>query len=109
MSLLQFLSGTAIFCGALFVVLAIPLIKRRVKMNAIYGVRFKKSFESEDNWYAINEYGGRLLRLNGIVLIIMGVLGVWAPETTTGIVLMSCAPLTVLITCIATYRFATQL
>jgi hypothetical protein len=47
--------------------------------------------------------------LNGVVLMIMGILGIWAPETTAGIVLMSCAPLTVLITGIATYRFAAQL
>ena len=28
-------------------------------MNHLYGIRIKKSFESEDSWYKINEYGGK--------------------------------------------------
>ena len=51
---------TNILVGGLLLALSIPLIKGKVKMNYLYGVRFKKSFESEENWYALNRYGGRL-------------------------------------------------
>lgn len=43
------------------VLIALPLVRRRVKRNAWYGVRISESYKSEDRWYEINEYGGRLL------------------------------------------------
>jgi len=49
------------FAGLLAGGLAIPLIKEKVKMNHLYGVRFAKSFESEENWYRKNKKGGPLL------------------------------------------------
>ena len=36
---------TNILVGGLLLALSIPLIKGKVKMNALYGVRYKKSFE----------------------------------------------------------------
>lgn len=47
---------------------SMPLIQRRVKMNHWYGVRIREAFVSEERWYAINEYGGRLFLRWGIVL-----------------------------------------
>jgi uncharacterized membrane protein len=40
------------------ILLGIPLKKGLVKKNWLYGVRIKKSFESEELWYKINKYGG---------------------------------------------------
>jgi hypothetical protein len=50
-----------IFLGGVMAALSLPLINRQVKMNPLYGVRIAKAFTSEEAWYAINEYGGRLL------------------------------------------------
>ena len=59
--------------GALFIILlSIPLIKRKIKMNYLYGVRIRKSFESKENWYKINAYGGRQLVIWSIPMIIAG-------------------------------------
>ena len=52
--------------------ISIPLVKHKIKMNNLYGVRIKKSFESEDNWYKINEYGGRQLILWSIPVVLIG-------------------------------------
>jgi len=51
---------------------SIPLVKQKIKMNRWYGIRIKKSFESEDNWYRINEYGGKQLIAWSIPLTILG-------------------------------------
>jgi uncharacterized membrane protein len=70
-----------IAAGALIVALSIPLILRKVPPNHAYGVRIPKAFESERNWYDINAYGGKLLLVFGIVLIVYGiVMRPFAPE-----------------------------
>jgi hypothetical protein len=67
--------------GSVVVVLAVPLILRKVPMNSVYGVRIAKAFSSDRNWYEINAYGGKLLLGYGIFLIGYGVIGSsFAPE-----------------------------
>ena len=62
-----------IAAGLLVIALAIPLILRRVPMNHVYGVRIRQSFESDEAWYDINEYGGKWLLAYGIVLVVYGI------------------------------------
>lgn len=73
----------------LFIILSIPLIMRKVKMNRFYGVRIKKSFESEENWYTLNAYGGKQLAVWSIPLILAGVLCFFVPITEQNNDLMS--------------------
>ena len=65
--------------AGLLIAISIPLIQRRVKMNNFYGVRIPKAFESEENWYKINEYGGRQLVLWSCVLALFGVVTFFLP------------------------------
>lgn len=74
--------------GLVFAAISVPLVLRKVPMNGAYGVRVRKAFVSDSNWYEINAYGGRLLLGLGAVLVAFGVLGaglapsptsVWAP------------------------------
>jgi SdpI/YfhL protein family len=58
--------------GSLLAVLSLPLVFRKVPMNRAYGVRIPKAFESERSWYAINAYGGRLLLVYGLLLVLYG-------------------------------------
>ena len=61
--------------------LSVPLMLRRVPMNRWYGVRTRKAFASEANWYELNEYGGKLLLGLGGGLLLVGLVGFWvAPE-----------------------------
>lgn len=55
--------------GLLIVVISIPLIMRKVGMNHLYGVRMKKAFVSDGNWYDINAYGGKCLLSFGLFLL----------------------------------------
>lgn len=77
----KMVSGTNIFfgilniaCGVLFILISIPLVNKKVPMNRLYGFRISKSFVSDENWYAINRYGGRQLIRWSILLILIGVL-----------------------------------
>lgn len=79
--------------GGLLILSSLPLITRVVPMNHIYGIRTRKAFASEANWYAINAYGGRLFALYGVALVAFGWLArdsappptsVWSPVFTVG-------------------------
>lgn len=63
---------TFLLCGLLLVVLSVPLIKGKVEMNHVYGVRVRQSFESPEKWYDINRAGGRYLLLGGIMVAAIG-------------------------------------
>jgi hypothetical protein len=64
----------SIFCGILFIVISLPLLRGSIPMNRFYGFRISKAFTSDANWYAINKYGAKVLILWSIVMITSGVL-----------------------------------
>ena len=100
-----------IFVAVLAILLAIPLIRRKVKMNRLYGVRFKKSFESEENWYRINEYGARQLILWSTPLAIIGMVTFFLPlrENATLTILVASAPLILIIPAIISWLYAKKI
>jgi hypothetical protein len=58
--------------GLLTAALAIPLILRKVPMNRYYGIRIPKAFKSDENWYDINAYGGKVFLAYGLLLTVFG-------------------------------------
>lgn len=50
------------------VLIALPLIARWVPMNRWYGVRVSAAFESDEQWYAINAYGGWVMLVWGLFI-----------------------------------------
>jgi hypothetical protein len=64
----------SVFCGILFIVISLPLLRGSIPMNRFYGFRISKAFASDTNWYAINKYGAKVLILWSIVMIVSGVL-----------------------------------
>ena len=58
--------------GLLMTLTSIPLILKKVPMNRLYGVRIRKAYVSQHNWYEINAYGGKLLFAFGIFLLAYG-------------------------------------
>jgi hypothetical protein len=61
-------------------ILCIPLAKRKIKMNRLYGIRMSKSLESEENWYKINEYGGKIFIPWSILSILAGIISVFLQQ-----------------------------
>jgi hypothetical protein len=103
-------------CAAVVIAVAIPLVKGRVKMNQWYGVRIKKAFVSEDNWYKINAYGGRRLIFWSCMLALIGVITFFipieakGPEVLLTMLPLGLAPLLVMIPAIIEiYRFSNRL
>ena len=105
------LGFTNILMGGLLLGLSIPLVKGKVKMNYFYGVRFKKSFESEENWYALNRYGGRLLTYWSVLIMAVGVACLFIRFEAGSVFfwIATLAPLAVLIPAYQTYRYGQRL
>ena len=57
------------------VLTSIPLLKRKIKMNYIYGIKIKKAYSSEENWYKINEYGAKRILLWSPIFLIIAIFG----------------------------------
>lgn len=70
-----------IVTGIVCILVAIPLLKRKIKMNGWYGIRIPKSFASDENWYRINEYGAKQLIVWAIPLMAFGLFCVLLPST----------------------------
>lgn len=58
--------------GLLTTALAIPLVLRKIPMNRYYGIRIPKAFKSDENWYDINAYGGKIFLVYGLLLTVFG-------------------------------------
>ena len=65
--------------GALLIAVCLPLLKDRIKPNALYGIRLPKSFESDDNWFKMNRYGAKQMILWAGVMMALGALSFFLP------------------------------
>ena len=66
--------------------ISLPLVYRTVPRNHFYGIRVRKAFASEENWYDLNEYGGKLFLLFGLCLIVFsGVTWRLAPDPRSAV------------------------
>ena len=63
----------------LIIVLCTPLYRGRIRMNRRHGVRFPQSFVLDENWYAINRYGARVMMLWSVALLIVGAVVCFLP------------------------------
>ncbi len=110
-SLLGILGITYIFVGLLLIVLSIPLISSKVGRNALYGVRIGKSFESDENWYAINKYGGKVLIVVGVITAVLGASYIFIGDVSNMLdAILSFLPIIViLIGCMVAYFHAKKL
>ena len=89
---------TNIFIGFLIIVLCFPLVKRKIKMNKLYGMRMPKSFISEDNWYKINEYGGKIFIYWSIPIVLIGIIALFLPPLgKKGTIILSLTPFLVIL------------
>ncbi len=102
---------TNVFCAVLVIGLSMPLLRGKVKPNLFYGMRFAKSFESDELWYEINAYGARRMIFWSVVLLVIGGLAFFVPLEghTLRTLLFAFAPLLYLIPTLETYRYARKL
>ncbi len=67
--------------GLLLIGISIPMWLEKVPMNGWYGFRIAKSFESDENWYRINKFGGLAGIACGALITLVGVACfLWPPQ-----------------------------
>jgi len=60
--------------NVLLVFISIPPIRRELPMNSAYGFRFPAAMKSEEAWYRINAFGGKVFAASSC-LSILGLIG----------------------------------
>jgi hypothetical protein len=65
--------------GLVLFFISLPLIRRKVPMNGLYGIRIPAAFKSEQSWYDINAYGGRKLAAWSWLITVTGIVGFFIP------------------------------
>ena len=116
------MSSTSVLLGisnlsiaVLIIVVSIPLLQGHVKMNRMYGARFKQSFVSDENWYKINRYAAKQAMGWSIPLFLVGVGAFFVNFETNGkvetylVLAFALAPLVVLVPALMSYLYARRL
>lgn len=65
--------------GLFFSALSIPLIRKKVKMNAWYGIRTGETLRDEEIWYKVNSIMGKYLLVFGLIISALSVYFVFFP------------------------------
>ncbi|HNS03026.1 MAG TPA: SdpI family protein [Anaerolineae bacterium] len=60
--------------GLLLAIFAVPLIRRKVKPNWIYGFRVPQTMSDPEVWYAVNAHFGRRLLVIGVATTLAALL-----------------------------------
>lgn len=89
-AVILFLAGLLIFG------ICQPLIRRKVPMNGLYGIRIPAAFESEERWYEINAYGGRQMAAWSWLITGAGAAGFLVPAAFQMVYAWAIIPVTLL-------------
>ena len=61
---------TILACALIFILIAIPLIFRKLPRNGLYGFRTRKTLSSDEIWYDANAYFGRAFLIANCATVI---------------------------------------
>jgi hypothetical protein len=92
-----------IIVGLILMAISIPLKNGKVSMNHFYGVRLKKSYSSEKNWYLMNTFGGKQLLYWSAVLAVIGLNIFFVPFNGNELLIVLFAFLPLLVLAIPVY------
>ena len=104
MNNIQIIASITAGSGLLILLLAIPLILRRVPPNGLYGIRTRAAFASEADWYRINRIGGCYLTVSGFLILLTGIAGFFLPASSFEKYSISSAIITLLVVIIPCVR-----
>jgi len=94
MNSIQQLAAIISGSGLLIILLAIPLILKKVPRNSAYGVRTQAAFASDADWYRINTIGGWYLLGAGILILATGIVGWFLPVSLRNVYSLSATGIT---------------
>ena len=64
--------ASLLLAGILVLLLSLPLVRGSIPRNGLDGIRVRKAFESDANWYAINRFGGLQMIAYGAAVALAG-------------------------------------
>jgi ABC-type phosphate transport system permease subunit len=97
--------------GLLLIVICAPLLRGSIGRNQAYGFRFRRSFQTEEDWQRINRYGARWMIIWSIILIGIGIAAFFLPiRDSITVIVWTAGPVTIvpLIVIIQTYIYANR-
>ena len=59
--------------SALLVLISLPLAKRQIKPNSLYGLRTRATLADERVWYQANAYAARLMIRGGLAGVVLAI------------------------------------
>lgn len=86
-----------VMIGLVVLLVSLPLVYNKIKMNRWYGIRMPKSYKSDENWYKINAYGGKLFVRWSIIIIMSGLMYFLLPLNEISRMIFSFVPVLLLI------------
>lgn len=93
--------------NALLAALCIPLIRREVPINSIYGFRLPAAMKSEGAWYRVNSFGGKILAVTSC-LSIAGLVALRIAGQMDSHLYLSVFVLPIVFTVVATLAYANR-
>ncbi len=81
--MVYFGSLLSLFFGVLFIAIGLPLKYRKIKRNNLYGFKVKYTLEDDEIWYEVNELLGRHMFLQGLAMLILGVVSLFLARGET--------------------------
>lgn len=91
MNSLLLLSLIFMAAGILNIVIALPLLQRRIGPNPWYGFRLPRTLNDPDRWYAVNAYAARYLLWGGVATLIAAPLVALWPGMIADVYLLALA------------------
>jgi hypothetical protein len=79
-----------IISGLFLAALSVPLIKRRVPPNAIYGFRVRPTIENPAIWYRVNAYAGKYLLATSLATALAALAFYLVPDITIDEYALAC-------------------
>jgi hypothetical protein len=76
------------FLAGMIGLISYALYKRMVPKNYALGVRFPQAFYSDESWYEINAYGGKVLMIWAVSVIVIVILLFLIPITNETLLIL---------------------
>ena len=82
--------------GLLAILIALPLIERRIKPNPWYGFRVRATLENPELWYDVNAHMGRRLLISGLITTLAAIGLYVMPGLTMDTYAIACGGISIL-------------
>jgi len=86
----QLLMLLYVAAGVLLAILSIPLIRRKIPPNGLYGFRVPKTMDNPELWYLVNQYSAKRMFWTAIAFVCVAVVLYLLPGVGAELYAMVC-------------------